>query len=137
MANVGDTRVILISQGNSQRLTIDHVPEVESEAERIIEKKGFIRNGRVNDMIAITRALGDHCMKDWIINEPHIYGKELDTNDEYLVIACDGLWDVVKDEEVYELIKEEPTCTAKSKILLTEALKRGSTDNLSVLVVQL
>lgn len=137
VANVGDTRAVLISKGTSKRLTMDHTPSVESEANRIIEKKGFIRDGRVNDMIAITRALGDHCMKEWIIGEPHIYGQEITDDDEYLIIACDGLWDVVNDDEVYDLIKSEESCTARSKVLLVEALKRGSTDNLSVLVVQL
>lgn len=138
IANVGDSRAILSKNGKAIRMTFDHTPEVEEEVERIKAKKGFIRNGRVNDMIAITRALGDLTMKDWIISDPHVEGKEIEEDDELLILACDGVWEVLSDQEALDLIKDEDiSCTEMSKKLVQESLKRGSTDNLSVMVVRL
>lgn len=90
-------------------------------------------------MIGITRAIGDHCMKQWIISTPHVAVLELEPGDDYLVLACDGVWDVVKDEEAIAFLKEKQEAPAVqlAKALAVEALKRGSQDNISVIVVRL
>eukprot|EP01098_Paradermamoeba_levis_P014452 TRINITY_DN68_c0_g1_i2.p1 TRINITY_DN68_c0_g1~~TRINITY_DN68_c0_g1_i2.p1 ORF type:complete len:348 (-),score=86.50 TRINITY_DN68_c0_g1_i2:157-1200(-) len=136
-ANAGDARAVLSRKGVAQRLTIDHKPTNEDEAERITKVGGFISNGRVNGMVAITRSLGDHCMKDYISGEPNLEVVELTADDDFLILACDGVWDVISDQEAIEMIKTEADCAAMSKKLLVSAIKGGSTDNISVMVVAL
>lgn len=91
--------------------------------------------------IAITRAMGDHNMKrpGYIHNTPHISVRTLTEANDYLILACDGVWDVVTDQEALELVRKEdhPSCLTKAKVLLIEAKKKGSTDNLTVMVIKL
>lgn len=73
-------------------------------------------------MIGITRALGDHMMKELIINDPHLYATELTPEDKFVILACDGVrsgqlhissdcsrgaqvWDVITDQEAVDMIK--------------------------------
>ena len=139
VANAGDSRAIISRESGVERLTYDHKPTDESEAARITGSGAFIRDGRVNGMIGITRALGDHCMKQWIISTPHVQAIELTSTDDFLVLACDGVWDVVKDEEAIAFLREkgEQNASYLAKALAVEALKRGSQDNISVIVVRL
>lgn len=139
VANAGDSRAILSRAGGVERLTFDHKPTVESEAQRLIAGGAFIRDGRVNGMIGITRAMGDHCMKQWIISTPHVQATELQDTDDFLVLACDGVWDVVSDEDAIALLREKGDAPAPilAKALAVEALKRGSQDNISVIAVRL
>jgi protein phosphatase PTC1 len=139
VANAGDSRAILSRDDGVSRLTFDHKPTEESEAQRVISSGAFIRDGRVNGMIGITRALGDHCMKQWIISTPHITAVELLPTDDYLVLACDGVWDVISDSDAISFLKEKGDLAASilAKALAVDALKRGSQDNISVIVVRL
>ena len=77
-------------------------------------------------------------MKQWIIGDPHFFCTELTPQDTGLIIACDGLWDVVNDQAAVDMLKEETgdAATAAKKLLIA-GLKGGSTDNLSVIVVYL
>jgi len=143
VANAGDSRAVLSRAGKAQRLTHDHKPSDEPEKQRIADMKGFIDgDGRVNGLVAITRALGDHHMKgpgkDFILAEPYTQLIEINEDDDYLILACDGVWDVVEDQAAIELVRGlTGNCTAKAKSLVSHAIKAGSTDNVSVIVVQL
>jgi serine/threonine protein phosphatase PrpC len=139
VANAGDSRAIISRENGVERLTFDHKPTDESEAQRITSGGAFIRDGRVNGMIGITRALGDHTMKQWIISTPHVQTLEIASTDDYLVLACDGVWDVIKDDEAIAFLREKGDQNAAilAKALAVEALKRGSQDNISVIVVRL
>lgn len=139
VANAGDSRAIISRESGVSRLTHDHKPSDEAEAKRLTDDGAFIRDGRVNGMIGITRALGDHTMKQWIISTPYVQVLELQPTDEFLVLACDGVWDVVKDEEAIAFLKEkgEVPAATLAKALAVEAIKRGSQDNISVIVVRL
>ncbi len=88
-------------------------------------------------MIGITRALGDHMMKDLLINTPHFHATQITAEDQLLILACDGVWDVFSDQEAVDLIQGEADAQAMSKKLLVESIKKGSTDNISVLVLVL
>ncbi len=69
-----------------------HTPDLQSEVDRISGKGGLIINGRVNGQIAITRSLGDHLMKEYIISDPFCTSKIIEEGiDEYLIVACDGV----------------------------------------------
>jgi len=138
-ANAGDARAVLCRDGKAIRLTAEHKASDEDEAKRIIEQGGFIVNGRVNGQIMITRSLGDHLMKEFIIGDPHLNYQELSDKDTHLIVACDGLWDVVEDQPACDFLAQYPSASADelSKRLLVKALQDGSTDNLSICVVKL
>jgi serine/threonine protein phosphatase PrpC len=137
VANVGDSRAVLSRKGVATRLTVDHNLDDEQEKQRIIASGGFINGGRVNGMIVVTRSLGDHNMKDYLSNVPHVAAVELTPDDDVLVLACDGVWDVIQDQEAIDLIKNETAAERMSRILMVKALQGGSTDNISVMVIKL
>jgi len=97
-ANAGDARAVLRRDGKAIRLTEEHKASEEVEAKRILDTGGFIVNGRVNGQIMITRSLGDHLMKEFIIGDPFVSYQQLSDKDSHLIVACDGLWDVVDDQ---------------------------------------
>jgi len=143
VANAGDSRAVLSRGGKAVRLTRDHKPSDETEKQRIIDMKGFIdKDGRVNGLVAITRALGDHHMKgpgkDYILADPYFQLIELAPEDDYLILACDGVWDVVEDQAAVDLVlASTENANAKAKLLVSHSIKSGSQDNVSVIVVQL
>lgn len=94
-ANVGDSRAILCRNGVAVRMTIDHKPNLPEETKRIEEAGGFIgRCNRVNGLLAISRALGDHMLKpnEVVSAVPYTKEAELTDTDTYLLLACDGLF---------------------------------------------
>lgn len=137
VANAGDSRALLNRGGTALSLTKDHKPTSEVEAERVVAAGGFIKNERVNGMIAITRSLGDHCMKMFIVSDPHFTATELTENDTQLILACDGVWDVISEQEAFDMIKNDTDPTIMSKRILVQAIKAGSTDNITVMTVLL
>jgi len=138
-ANAGDAGAVLCRDNQAIRLTHEHKASDEVEAKRIQETGGFIVNGRVNGQIMITRSLGDHLMKDFIIGDPFTSYQKLSDKDTHLIVACDGLWDVMSDQGACDFVAQFPNAGADelSKRLLVKALQDGSTDNLSICVVKL
>jgi len=138
-ANAGDAGAVLCRGGKAIRLSEEHKVSSELEAKRISESGGFIINGRVNGQIMITRSLGDHLMKDFIIPTPYTSHHNLTEEDTHLIVACDGLWDVCSDQQACDFILENSDSTAPdlAKKLLIKALQDGSTDNLSIIIVKL
>jgi len=139
VANAGDARAVLCREGKAVRLTYDHKPTDESEVTRVTGLGGFIMNDRLNGQIAITRALGDHLMKEYVISDPYVSMTPVTENDKFVIVACDGLWDVIEDQQAIDFCLENSNddATLLSKKLLIKALKDGSTDNLSVMVLRL
>jgi protein phosphatase PTC1 len=138
-ANVGDARAVLCRDGKAIRLTEEHKASDTVEAKRITDGGGFIIHGRVNGQIIITRSLGDHLMKEFIIGDPHLSHEKLTSKDTWLIVACDGLWDVVDDQPAVDFVLENASLPAPqiSKKLLIKALQDGTTDNLSIMVIKL
>jgi len=138
-ANVGDARAVLCRDGKAIRLTEEHKASEVAEAKRITDSGGFIINGRVNGQIIITRSLGDHLMKEFIIGDPHLRHEKLSDQDTHLIVACDGLWDVVEDQQAVDFVLQHKDNSAGeiSKKLLIKALQDGTTDNLSIMVIKL
>jgi len=135
-ANAGDARAVLVrSGGKALRLTYDHKGSDESETKRIVDAGGFVALNRVNGVLAVTRSLGDHLMKDYVIADPYLQATKLEPGDNHLVLACDGLWDVASDQDVADLIVGESDAQKAADKLLVHALKNGSTDNISVMTI--
>ncbi|KAH8668592.1 putative phosphoprotein phosphatase 2C [Xylariales sp. PMI_506] len=136
-ANVGDARIILCRSGKALRLSYDHKGSDENEGKRIANAGGLILNNRVNGVLAVTRALGDTYMKDLVTGHPYTTETVIQPEiDEFIIIACDGLWDVCSDQEAVDLVREVHDPIAAAKLLVDHALARFSTDNLSCMVVR-
>ncbi|KAK5994550.1 Protein phosphatase 2C-like protein [Cladobotryum mycophilum] len=137
-ANVGDARIILCRSGRALRLSYDHKGSDENEGKRIANAGGLILNNRVNGVLAVTRALGDAYMKDLVTGHPYTTETVIQPEiDEFIIIACDGLWDVCSDQEAVDLVREIHDPITASKLLVDHALNRFSTDNLSCMIVRL
>ncbi|KAI1374945.1 PP2C-domain-containing protein [Hypoxylon crocopeplum] len=137
-ANVGDARIILCRAGKALRLSYDHKGSDENEGKRIANAGGLILNNRVNGVLAVTRALGDTYMKDLVTGHPYTTETVIQPEvDEFIIIACDGLWDVCSDQDAVDLVRDEQDPVSASKKLVDHALARFSTDNLSCMIVRL
>jgi len=90
-ANAGDARGVLCRAGKAVRLTYDHKGSDKQEAKRITDAGGFVMSGRVNGVLAVTRSLGDSSMKEFVVGEPYTTETELCEEDEFLILACDGV----------------------------------------------
>lgn len=158
-AHLGDSRAVLARTGSATRMTsmTDHKATDPLEAKRVIEAGGHIINDRVNGMLAMTRALGDHMLKmpmlpnDVVSNVPDITSTDVTKQDSFIILACDGVWDVINDQQAVQLVLEsmrELTPIARqleadgrsmaeilARMLVEEALARGSNDNISCLVI--
>jgi len=124
VANVGDSRCVLCRNGASLDLSVDHKPEDEIEKNRIEAAGAKVTDdGRVNGGLNLTRALGDHTYKQnkdippeeqAITALPDITETELTKDDDFMVLACDGIWNVMTSDEVIDFVKERLTANTKS-----------------------
>jgi len=141
VASVGDTRAVLIKGTNPTALTTDHRPSDSKEAAAVVARGGTIstvgKELRVNNILAVTRALGDPEVKSVISAEPDVRRFSFDFEpDSAIVIACDGLWDYLSEQDVADVIDtfKDPFCAAQE--LRNLAYQSGSTDNITVIVVR-
>lgn len=113
-ANVGDSRAIASVGGNVDVLSLDHKPGNDTEIKRIQAAGGWVEFNRVNGNLALSRALGDFVFKknekkkaeEQIVTAyPDVEVREVTSDWEFLVIACDGIWDVMTNEEVVEFVR--------------------------------
>ncbi|EIN12532.1 protein serine/threonine phosphatase 2C [Punctularia strigosozonata HHB-11173 SS5] len=136
-ANVGDSRVVLCRAGTAVRLTRDHLPSHADERARIEAANGNVWLGRVQAYLAISRSFGDHDLKQWVIAEPYTTRTVLEEVDEFMIIACDGLWDVMSDQEAVNIVRAQANPGDASSILVRTALDKWTSDNVTVVVVRL
>lgn len=137
VANVGDSRAVLCRNAAAVRLSVDHTTELEEERARVEALGGFIRNGRVQGVIQVTRALGDAAVQPFVSGEPHVAATELTNDDSFLILACDGLFDIFTDQVAVQIGRANPDPVVASKKLVDQAYISGSTDNISCLVVRI
>lgn len=135
-ANAGDARAVLSRSGKAVRLTYDHKGGDKQEAKRIQDAGGFVLNNRVNGVLAVTRSLGDTSMKEFVVGSPYTTSTPLAANDEFLILACDGLWDVATDQKAVDLVKDVQDCDDAAKALMEFALNEGTRDNVTVVVIR-
>ena len=137
-ANVGDTRAVLIKGNKAVRLTYDDRASDPKEHERIVSHGGIVFGGRVYGQLMLSRAFGDWELKTYgVICEPHIMRYEIEEEDSYVVIATDGVFDVMEDEDVFQLSKKQKNAKDFCEDVMKEAVERGSMDNISCFVVGL
>lgn len=145
IANAGDSRAVLGKRGRAIELSKDHKPSCTSEKLRIEKLGGVIYDGYLNGQLSVARALGDWHMKgpkgtDYPLScEPELEEVVLTEEEEFLIIGCDGLWDVMSSQCAVTIVRKElmlhndpEKC---SRELVREALKRNSCDNLTAVVI--
>ncbi|XP_022718389.1 probable protein phosphatase 2C 2 isoform X1 [Durio zibethinus] len=142
VASVGDCRVVLSRKGIAAAMTNDHrLSSREDERLRIESSGGFVhcRNGvwRVQGSLAVSRAIGDFHLKQWIISEPEIKTLPLTSDCEFLIMASDGLWDKVNEQEAVNVVLRERNVQESCKKLVDISCGRGNIDDITVMVVNL
>ncbi|KNA11664.1 hypothetical protein SOVF_133230 [Spinacia oleracea] len=168
VSNCGDSRAVLCRKGVAIPLSSDHKPDRPDELNRIEEAGGRViywDGPRVLGMLAMSRAIGDNYLKPYVIPDPEVTITDRTSEDECLILASDGLWDVVSNEtavtvarmcllnaeksaspsrspgnEAAEAARKESSdkaCSDASVLLTKLALARQSADNVSVVVVDL
>lgn len=119
-ANCGDSRGVLCRDGKVVFSTQDHKPVNPIEKERIQNAGGSVMIQRVNGSLAVSRALGDFEYKNvegkgpceqLVSPEPEIFAEERTEKDEFLVLACDGVWDVMSNEDLCEFVRNRMQLT--------------------------
>ena len=149
------------------QLTVDHVASSLEEQDKVIERGGFISKSggidRVNGSLAVSRSLGDVKLAPYLSQLPHVLAQTKDevhkscrNNDQstppgldhdvpcFIIVASDGLWDVVDNQEAVEFVtqvlrgsKDSSSYQTAAQLLTQEAYVRGSSDNIGVLIVAL
>ncbi|XP_063719102.1 probable protein phosphatase 2C T23F11.1 isoform X2 [Symsagittifera roscoffensis] len=152
--NVGDSRAIASIKGLPLSLSYDHKPNNIGEQTRIVKAGGFVELNRVNGNLALSRALGDFSFKrnlkkqqdEQIVSAlPDVTVHDINTDLEFVVVACDGIWDVLSNVEVVEFCRQrianqmEPTKVCEeliSRCLATECNQGGlGCDNMTVILI--
>uniref|UniRef100_A0A0D9VC94 protein-serine/threonine phosphatase n=1 Tax=Leersia perrieri TaxID=77586 RepID=A0A0D9VC94_9ORYZ len=139
VANVGDSRAVVCRGGDAIAVSRDHKPDQTDERQRIEDAGGFVMwagTWRVGGVLAVSRAFGDKLLKQYVVADPEIKEEVVDSSLEFLILASDGLWDVVTNEEAVGMVKPIQDPEEAAKRLLQEAYQRGSADNITVVIVR-
>ncbi|XP_077238150.1 putative protein phosphatase 2C 11 [Tasmannia lanceolata] len=154
VANAGDSRCVISRKGQAYNLSRDHKPELEVEKERILKAGGFIHAGRVNGSLNLARAIGDMefkqnkflpAEKQIITANPDINIVNLCDDDEFIVLACDGIWDCMSSQQLVDFvndhIKVESNLSAVCERVLDRCLAPSTAigegcDNMTMILVQ-
>lgn len=175
VANCGDSRMVLSRASRLHFGTKDHKPVNPSERERIQNAGGSVMIQRVNGSLAVSRALGDFDYKNvegkgqceqLVSPEPDIFAIERSPEDEFAVLACDGIWDVMSNKEVCDFVRHllsltddlvsicntvVDTCLSKVRqmnetivcywvggaVLINLAINLGSSEHLNLIIAML
>ncbi|ESQ42702.1 hypothetical protein EUTSA_v10013611mg [Eutrema salsugineum] len=166
VANSGDSRAVLCRGKTPLALSVDHKPDREDEAARIEAAGGKViqwNGARVFGVLAMSRSIGDRYLKPSVIPDPEVTCVRRVKEDDCLILASDGLWDVMTNEEVCDMARKrillwhkknamaenallpaekrgegkDPAAMSAAEYLSKMALQRGSKDNISVVVVDL
>jgi len=156
VANAGDSRTVLGIKGRAKPLSQDHKPQNENEKARIVAAGGFVDFGRVNGNLALSRAIGDFEFKkkaefpperQIVTAYPDVSEHDITADDEFLVLACDGIWDCESSQSVIEFVRRgiaahqplEKICENMMNKCLSNGADTGGVgcDNMTMIIVGL
>ncbi|CAA7056608.1 unnamed protein product [Microthlaspi erraticum] len=161
VSNCGDSRAVLLRGKDSMPLSVDHKPDREDEYARIEKAGGKViqrLGARVSGVLPISRSIGDEYLEPYVIPDPEVTFMPRAREDECLILASDGLWDVMSNQDACEFARkrilwwhkkngalplaergvgEDHACQAAADYLSKLALQKGSKDNVSIIVVDL
>lgn len=141
--NLGDSRLVIVyNSGNHKQVSNDHKPDDKIEKTRIEKIGGEVYKDsegvyRIGDL-SLSRAFGDGDNAPYISQTPDVYYNKVTKNTKYIVMACDGLWDVIENKDLFELLESYKRNNSKNLAvnLANEALKKGSYDNVSIIIIE-
>ncbi|OUZ99126.1 Protein phosphatase 2C (PP2C)-like domain [Macleaya cordata] len=147
VSNASDCRAVMSRGGIAEALTSDHRPSREDEKARIQSLGGYVDychgGWRLQGSLAVSRGVGDKHLKQWVIADPETQIFTLKSDDEFLILASDGLWEKVSNQEAVDITRafcfdtnKRPMLSACKK-LADLAVARGSVDDISVMLIQL
>ncbi|KAI0519870.1 hypothetical protein KFK09_007331 [Dendrobium nobile] len=147
VSNAGDCRAVMSFSGAAKALTSDHRPSRDDEKDRIESLGGYVDccRGvwRLQGSLAVSRGIGDSHLKQWVIAEPETSIIKIEPECEFLILASDGLWEKVSNQEAIDIARplcmdpQRPSPLSACKKLVNLSVSRGSMDDISVLIVQL
>jgi len=114
VANAGDSRSVLGLSGEAKAMSYDHKPGNPEEHSRILNAGGFVEFDRVNGNLALSRAIGDFefkqngalpAEKQIVTADPQVISHDWTGEEEFLVLACDGIWDCLSNQQVVDLVR--------------------------------
>ncbi|XP_010529005.1 PREDICTED: probable protein phosphatase 2C 74 [Tarenaya hassleriana] len=142
VGNIGDSRAVLGMRNDDNtlvaiQLTVDLKPDVPAEAERIRKCRGRVfahedepgvarlwLPNHNSPGLAMARAFGDFCLKDFgLISVPEVSHRHLTEKDEFVVLATDGIWDALSNEEVVEIVAAAPTRSSAGRAVVEAAVR--------------
>ena len=145
--NVGDSRVSLISPTHIIRLSYDHRMSDEKEKNRILESGIEVIENRIGGELMLTRIFGDYEFKTknkknkkkGVICEPFLSKIKIDLNikDQFLILASDGIWDLVSEKEIQQMIEMNNNSEKLCAMIIKKALDKDTWDNMSVFAIRL
>jgi serine/threonine protein phosphatase PrpC len=119
IANAGDSRAVLAKKTGTKivahELSVDHKPELAEERKRIEKAGGFVEDNRVRGILNLSRSLGDleyksdstlHLKDQMITALPDIRKEKIGADTQFLILACDGIWDCLTSQEAVELVAD-------------------------------
>jgi len=116
VANAGDSRGIMCDDGQLIELSSDHKPTVETEKIRIESNGGKVSKGRINGFLAVSRGFGDLPYKNQetlgeklVTVEPEVRKLDITSKSSFILLACDGLWDTVSNQQALDFVKGKLT----------------------------
>jgi protein phosphatase 1B len=150
IANCGDSRAVLARGGAVFFGSEDHKPTDPGETARVQNAGGFIEMGRVCGNLAVSRSLGDFQYKD----QPQLPPEQQKisaasdmtvipraANDNFLLLCCDGIWDVMSNEQAVHFVTDHLKAGIPPpdicERLLDHCLMKNSKDNMSAAVILL
>ncbi|KAI3820606.1 hypothetical protein L1987_08154 [Smallanthus sonchifolius] len=153
VANAGDSRCVISRKGQAYNLSKDHKPDLEVEKERIYKAGGYIQYGRVNGSLNLARAIGDMELKrnttlppekQILTANPDINIVELCEDDDFLVLACDGIWDCMSSQQLVDFVHEQLKTESKLSAVCEKVFDRclaptsggEGCDNMTMILVQ-
>jgi len=145
VSNVGDSRCVLSRAGTAIELSKDHRVSRKDERERVENSGGIVKKERLNGVLAVTRSFGDVAHKtsngadSALTAFPELRTEVITERDELALLATDGLWDVMDSQNAINVVRKSLNKHHKVKDaareLVKEAIKLGSVDNVSVVIV--
>ena len=137
-ANVGDSKAYLINKKEIKIITKEHKCCDAEEVKRIRDKGGIVFRERVFGTLMLTRSFGDKEMKKYgVLSTPDIFCHNIEEDDLFVIIASDGVWDVVEEDEIFKLSQDKISSSDFSKKIIQLAKDRETHDNISCIVVKL
>ncbi|MCO5581152.1 hypothetical protein L7F22_035030 [Adiantum nelumboides] len=138
VANVGDSRAVVCRGSTAYALSEDHKPNRKDERQRIEKAGGVViwaGTWRVGGILAVSRAFGDRFLKQFVVAEPELQEETIDDGVKFLILASDGLWDVVSNQDAVTLVEAIPDAEEAAKSLVNEAICKGSADNVTCIII--